>query len=350
MKTYKDTLRYKHMVARLEGLSPEKQETHLLQEIAKGRVWRQQAVLEAISKREGGWARINKLEVLETCARFGRLSTLMTICDTLKIAPKRANERTSDAWMNHVFDKAVIHDHYRVAEFALSRGASAEHVLSDQREPRAYITAILDGDLKKVDYLHSKLASTDYYFATAILSKNLDVVRHMVEKLGVSLNAETGRGYKVPLHYAVRFSTPEITDYLLEKGAKAGPNAGEIFHDLIGRGDAVRFKELMDMGVKPGQDELDRAVSGGKMDIARLIVDAGIKPNADTLLCAIVPKQDAQAFAFCIENGADARAALQSIQVNPHKLQYSGRERVIEYLETYLTGGTPAPKITPPRP
>lgn len=182
----KDTLRYKHMVARLKGLKPYKKGAALLQEIAKGSQWRIDAALEAIAPQD--WQQIDVGAVLNNAALFGRLQTVEKIADTLGF--EKGGRPTLE--IQAAFHVASRHGNYKTADALAARGAHPDFFLKDT--PPAVLTAIAESDVRKVNYLLKKGANPDFMLYVATVQENAKIARHLIEKKGADALAEVANG------------------------------------------------------------------------------------------------------------------------------------------------------------
>lgn len=92
-------------------------------------------------------------------------------------------------------------------------------------------------------------------FLTAVVHKNLDLVKYLVEKCGQSVVEETG-GQPGALHLAANNNDLDTINYLLDKGAN--------------------IEQKSDFAAP-----LNWAVGAGNVKAALLLLDRGANPNGD---------------------------------------------------------------------
>lgn len=215
-KDMKDTLRYKHMVARLQNLLPHQKEAALLQEISKGLQWRIDAAIEAVEKKSDDWQLIDTAGVLKQAAMFGRLATVEKLCDLFgypvgtPVAPQP---------IDVAFQTAVLHGRFRTADALALRGAGM-HPVSNGSPLPPLLQAVLQEQTRSIDYLVKKGADKNFLAYLAVGANSMKSLRHLVEKRGADVNYTTPSG-DTPLDMAARVNNPVLKQYLLDHGAKA---------------------------------------------------------------------------------------------------------------------------------
>lgn len=217
MREMKDTLRYKNMVANLKNRPAYVKEAALLKEIAGGRQWRMDAVIEAISAREGDWADINTRRVLEQAAMFGRLATVETICRTLEM------ERSGmPAFaVPPAFHMAVLHGHTRVADYLADKCGARPDSVYDMTQMHAMSHVIAAGEFRKAAYLFSRGARVaDETLQDAIFDGNIELAELLVTKGGLSIHGP--KGGEEPFLLALVSKNPRAAfGFCLKHGADA---------------------------------------------------------------------------------------------------------------------------------
>ncbi|HYD17107.1 MAG TPA: ankyrin repeat domain-containing protein [Patescibacteria group bacterium] len=214
-KDMKETLRYKHMVARLSGLLPQQKEAALLQEIAKGSQWRMDAVVEAINTKPNDWQLMDTSGLLKQAAMFGRLATVETLCDLFGY-PK--NTPFAPQPVEAAFQTAVLHGRFKTADALAARGASAHPVGNGNPLP-PLLQAVLQDQTRSIDYLLKQGADKNFLVYLAVGANSLKSLRHLVEKKHADVNYRSNSG-DTPLAMAERVGNPVLKQYLLDHGAK----------------------------------------------------------------------------------------------------------------------------------
>lgn len=341
----KDTLRYKHMVAKLEGLPPYKKEAALIQEISKGRQWRMDAVLEAIDKKKE-WRYINVTNVMKQAAMFGRLGTVRRIAETMRY--EKGEGAVAQTPVQAAFHVATLHGHYRTADVLAEYGAGPDYESGDSTPPAAH-WAVEEGDLRKIDYLIKKGANPDYMVYLASLHDDMKVIKHLVEEKGAGVNF-AAEGFWTPFLNAVRRGNEELLDYLLEKGAtpQNDRSAGEALYNAIGQNKPALVSKLIGLGIKPDKEDLNSAIHDGHLEVAKVLVEeGGVKVSAgrqEALLLATVSKKPEEAVKFAIDNGAEPEKAIAALKQDPGLYKYGSRDKMLAYLEEKFPPKAEEPK------
>ncbi len=214
MKTKKDmkeTLRYKHMVARLQHLAPYKKGAALMQEIAKGVQWRMDAALEAIKKDD--WDGIDQTAVLKQAAMFGRLQTVNNISDALGFEKQR--DGYAPLPVQAAFNVAAQHGNFKTADALFERGAQAG-VTARDGTPSPVVTALGESDARKINFLIKRGVSAGDLLYFAAIENNLKAARHLVEKKSADVNHKFA-GHETPYEAT---ASDALKQYLLDHGAK----------------------------------------------------------------------------------------------------------------------------------
>lgn len=240
-KDIKKTLRYKNMVAQLTSQPVYKKEAALLKALAGGTQWRIDAALDAIGMRE--WNDIKTINVFDQAAMFGRLTAIQRMSENefFKFPKADSYKYENSARPDQIgaaFDTAVIHGHYKVADYCLSMGIMPDHMLGSNRYPRAMHIALQEGDMQKINYLLKNGVSPSLYLASAARTGNQKFVDIFCEK-GIDVN------HKFVI---------------------------ETLHSSVLRNNAGMVKTLLKSGVKVEQAFIDDAKKHGYQDIADLLI------------------------------------------------------------------------------
>lgn len=326
MKNYQNTLRFKHMVARLQGQSSYRLEAALMQEIAKGRRWRIDAVATAIEQSGADRWRMDSMAIFNSLGMHGRLFGIDRLTQTFKLKSKEGEHDACATQLLAAFDMAVIHGHYRVADYCASRGASPAYMIDSRIHPRAMAVAIDAGDTRKINYLLDKGASASYHLSGAIATGSLEMVKLFVEK-GAEIN---GKFRDTPaLVTALQYRHHDIFDYLVSKGGDVASCANAALYQSLHSGAPV-IEKLIALGAKPDAELLKHALGANKVDIAEIFAAHGAAVTADTLMVAISSGGDVTAKAdFCHRHGVDAAAALSALESQAYK-PYGHDQQVVK--------------------
>lgn len=205
-KEMKDTLRYKHMVARLKGLAPYQKGAALMQEISKGKQWRIDAALDAIQPAD--WTHIDTGMVMKHAAQLGRLQTIERISDTLGF---ERGENPSPQ-VQAAFHVASLHGNFKTADALAARGARP-HYKSLDGTPPALFTAIEEGNTRKINYLVKNGAPVGYLAYVATVMQKTKSLAHLVANRGATLDFVMPSG-DTPLKAALRGGDPAIIEFV----------------------------------------------------------------------------------------------------------------------------------------
>ncbi len=342
-KDMKQTLRYKNMVANLKSRPPYVKEAALIKEIAAGKQWRIDAVIDAIETQQAGWSRMNVTNVFKSAAMFGRLATIERLCDIFEY---KVGGRGDGATLA-AFHVASLHGHYKVADAMHARGARPDYDAHDKTPPAMY-TALREADIRKIDYLLKKGAAADYALSLASSSCELKVIRHLVENrgAGVSLALE---GFWTPFLNAVKNDREDLARYFVSKGAKPAEEkgAGEALYTAVGRGNVKLAEYMLDLGIKADRQTLHHALFEGHVEVAKLLVTKGgldlNEPKQESLLLSIISKNPIEAVKFCIENGATPEKALAALNADAELYRHGQRDKMKKFLEEYQAPAAPKP-------
>jgi hypothetical protein len=361
-KTPQETLRYKHMVARLQSLPTYKKEAALLKEIAKGSQWRIDAAMEAIDKGKYAWndgyiRSIGASSLLKQAAMYGRLKTMEQLCKRYKFETEKGGCILHEP-VSHAFQVATLHGHTRVADY-LHNACNAS---ADQRGrdwvPSAMNCALDENDLRKVDYLIRRGGDAGDALRQAISTQGADmkIVRHLVEKRGADVNA-AAEGFWTPFLQAVKCGHNEIAHYLIEKGAtpQKDKSAGEAMYTAAYRNNADMIRTMIGLGMKPDQRDLTQALFGKGFDAAKVIISEGgvdINSNQHGALVYAIRSLTPEAVKFCLDNGADVAGTLADVKANTQwaRNEKSSWEEMIAKLEALAPKPAAPEAPKPPQP
>lgn len=314
-RDYQNHLRYKHMVARLQGVKAPQLENSIVQEIAKGKRWRIDAAFEAA---QGRWHEIGKQRIAGDIGRFGRL----TAADRLNavLAGEKTLPQLNSAMMAH----ALYHDHLRVAEYAAAHGASIHSI---QRADILVDSIVAARDARKVDILRNSkctFESTLINLARANDAAGLgwliDTARIQAPALGLLLSRSTH----------VRPAPVAVFELLVEKGARFGSGSGDYaLREALHQGNAAMVAVLYKAGVEAKASHLDGACAKGLHGIAAQLIEKGFKPTTQTLKYA-QQSGNAAVIKLCIDNGAQNNTAPEKPQ--PRYSMSTGRPEDLDQL------------------
>ncbi len=345
LKDMKNTLRYKHMIARLSTLPPYKKEAQLKKEIVNGKQWRIDAAIEAVNANPVDWNYVNVTEVMKLAASFGRLQTVEKIADIMEWKP---GARVAQTPVQAAFHVASLHGHYRTADAMAKRGAGPMY--QAEGTPAAIYTAVAEADFKKIDYLLKRGANKDYLVNLASTSdKYMEVTKYLVEEKQAGVNYAS-EGFWTPFLNAVKYGRNDLAFYLLEHGAtpQLDKSAGEALYSAVGQGNTAMINTMLDIGFKVDMQTVHHAIYEGQADAIKiLLARGGVSINEgkqETLLLAIAAQKNApEMVAIALENGADAKAALAALQKDPELYRYGNRAKMEKYLQDYLAPKAPKP-------
>ncbi|MDE1151712.1 MAG: hypothetical protein PW788_04165 [Micavibrio sp.] len=344
MKTLRpmnETLRYKSMVTNLKSRPHYAKEAALLKEIAAGKQWRIDAVIEAIETNRYDWNYINFTNVMKQAAMFGRLATMEKLCD---LRGYKVGADVAQGPVQAAFHVASLHSHYKVADALLQRGAGPDY-MADDRTPAAIHFAIKETNLRKIDYLVKNGQNKDYAAYLAASDGNMKALRHMVEKHGAGVNFAS-EGFWTPFLAAVKHRRDDIAEYVLAKGATPwlDKSAGEALYTAVGDDNEKMVRRMLGLGMKPGAQDLQHAIFEGKLKAARiLLAEAGVDVNigkGEVVMLAVASKNPIEAFKLCLEFGGNAERALANLKADAEMYKYGNRAKMIEILENYVPPAT----------
>lgn len=351
MPAYKNTLRYKHMVARLEKLPFYKLETAVLGEIAKGRRWRIEAAIEALSKHEDRFNYVNYMGLIEACGRFGRLTAIHRLADVYQWEKKKREHEPSPHGAPEAFDMAVIHGHYRVAEFCRRYGARPDIMIHRDRNPRAMAIAIEHRDYRKMDYLLSHGASAQYHFSYALSKRDADLIEFFIAR-GADVNKPTGYSQNMPLAVVLPYRDVAVVELMLKNGADISLlNENDVYTVMRDKKDRHLFDLLVDSGVAVTERSMQVAMQDGMIAHAEKLLEKGVKLGSQSLVSAVLGGHQS-AIDFCLERGADPAMAKKQYEAeNAYRSSYSSDyKKSLAAFEKLVASTPPATTPKPPRP
>lgn len=267
-KDMKDTLRYRNMVANLRSRPAYHQEAMLLKEIAGGKQWRIDAVMDAVQVNPANWSRIDVTGVMMQAAMFGRLTTIENLSEILEFKKGDLPSRPVQA----AFHAASLHGHYRVADFLYERGARAHYESS--RGWLAIGPALTEGKIRKIDYLLKTGMDVDYALCRAAVDASPEVIKHLLAK-GADPLAHNGQSNAVST--ALRYDRPALALELLSKVTTLqGKDAAvaDAMHIAIDRGYKDAVKVMLGKGAEVNDFLVQIAKQRGDQHIYPMIQNA----------------------------------------------------------------------------
>ncbi|MDD9901328.1 MAG: ankyrin repeat domain-containing protein [Alphaproteobacteria bacterium] len=345
-KDMKNTLRYKHMIMHLAQSGGPARREALTREIAGGKQWRIDAVMDALDAKQGWFQDINISDTLRMAAMLGRLSAVQRIC-------KSTNAEDADPSRQGVIDSfnvAVTHGHYRVSDYLHEKCGARTEYMGDNREVPALNLAIRNGEDKKVAYLLKKAEDpkkcADYALNIAAATGTLKTVRMLVEKHGADANAEHRDG---TFALAYRMDKTDIVKYLESKGADITQDGHETIYQAVQNNDVGMIEKLLDKAVPTSPDLLQNALHDGSFEAAEmLITKGGVKVDAENVLISTVSKNPEATYAFSIRHGGDAQKALDALKKDANLYRYGQRDKMQAFLEQKLPPQQQKPQAPKP--
>lgn len=362
-KPAKDTLRYKHMVARITTLPVYKKEAALIQELAKGKQWRIDAVIEAIDSEKHGWKQgaiksVKPSNVLKAAAMFGRLQAMETLCNKFGVTvPAEERDYTLHPPVTEAFHTAMLHGHYRVAEY-LARACNA----SADQKPEGYFPSAMnhgldEGDRKKVTLMlkHGEDGASALRHAISTTAPDMKMIRYLVEEKKVDVNGKAEQFWS-PFLQAVKYRHNDIAKYLLDKGAtpQTDKSAAEALFTAVIHDNAPLVSMMLELGIKGDQQTLYRGLGDGSANSVKLLMAQGtLDINADSqcaIFCALRSKKPEEMFNLCLSYGAKPAEALSAAKA--WNKTDDATKKIVDFLEDYAgkAAAVPAPKPAGPQP
>ncbi|MFN7114106.1 MAG: ankyrin repeat domain-containing protein [Alphaproteobacteria bacterium] len=356
-KPMPETLRYKNYVANLRHKPPYAKEAALLKEIAGGVQWRMDAAIEAMTapNSKGQFsdrAFINRFTIMKQAAMFGRLQTTQKLAAAFNFTNE--GNHHADGAVIAAFHVAVLHGHYKVADFLHKEcGAHPDYDSGDRTVPPMG-WALSEGNLKKIAYLVDKGANPSYALVTAVGSaKNGKAEVDLLIAKGADVNY-AAQDFWTPFLQAVKYRRFDLAEHLLDKGADPTKSGGEVMLNLISAKNDKLLQKVIERGAKPDTDLLQRALYDGNMSAAEIMMKSGkIDINAQggaALLTAIRVKDQPEAVMFCLAHGADPKIAYQTACKPKQSWEMrSDEEKVQEYLLRLIQQPPVAPAAAAPK-
>jgi ankyrin repeat protein len=303
---------------------------------------------------------VNATNVLKTAAMFGRLQAMETLCEKFKVTvPEDERGFTLHAPATAAFHTAMLHGHYRVAEYL----ARACNTSADQRPegyfPSAMNFAVDEGDMRKVGQMlkHRGDGTGALRHAISTATPDMQVIRHLVEVKKVDVNG--AEGHWTPFLLAVKYKHNDIAQYLLDKGATPQNDkaAGEALHTAVSHDNVPLVTKMLALGIKADQQTLYKGLLEGSANAVKLLMaQGGLDINAQqqcALFCALRSKKPEEMFNLCVSYGAKPAEALAIANSTPDWGRYdAGAVRIKQFLEDYAgkAAAPAAPKPAGPQP
>ncbi len=358
-KPMHETLRYKNYVAQLKHRPVYIKEAALIKEIAKGTQWRMDAVLDAIKANRQDMQYINQNNVMKQAAMFGRLQTTQNLADFFGFLEDQ--NRHSERPVIAAFQVAVLHGHYKVADFLSEKCGAHPEMDSGDRTTPASAWAVQEGDLKKIAYLVDKGASASRMLVHAVGADTKS--RQMVDLLlrkGADVNYGE-EGFWTPFLQAVKYKRYDLAEHLLAKGATPETDKSnmEVLLHLVEAKDAglPLMHKLFDRGLRPNTDMVQRALYADNLVAAEVMLQKGVnvqERQGALLITAVLSPRADEAVQMCLKFGAKPQAALETAMRPKQSWEKSPNDdKIIAALQALVAAEEkPAPQyvIKPPRP
>jgi len=304
-------------------------------------------VIDAIDARSSEGQKVSLSDIMKSAAMFGRLSTVEKLHAILQ-RPENASDNRIAPAMNDAFHAAVTHGHFRVADYLADQGVTPDRRPDNARH--CHVEAIHEGSVRKVDYLLSKGADYSALLTLATLSdSSFEMAKHLMDKKtpGTADVAElfvraTINGDDRLFHAALKKE--------VDLDASAG-RLSEALYFATAKNRPHMVKALIDRGVPAEPQLLADALQLGRIEIARVLLEKGVNPNAgygqNALIAAASSVAPQEQIALCLKYGADMNIAIDLLrQPRPLRDQGFGHRQALETLETHalMNRQTPVPK------
>lgn len=358
-KPMNETLRYKNYVAQLKHRPAYMQEAAMIKEIAKGTQWRMDAVLEAMKANPSERSYINRHNLMKQAAMFGRLKTTQNLADFFNFMEDE--NRHADRPVVAAFHVAVLHGHYKVADFLSEKCGAHPDYDSGDRTPPATVWAIKEANLKKMSYLVDKGADPSHMLvhATNGHAKSRQMVDLLLRK-GADVNYAQ-EGFWTPFLQAVKHRRYDLAEHLLDKGAtpETDKSSMEVLLYLVEAKEAGQplMQKLFDRGLRPNTDMVQRAFYADNLAAAETMLKKGVdvqERGGALLITAVLSPRADQAVEMCLKHGAKPETALETASRPKQSWEKSPNDdKIIAALQALVTpdaGTTPQSTPKPPRP
>lgn len=357
-KPMQETLRYKNYVANLRHKQPYHKEAALLKEIAGGVQWRMDAAVDALCAEPAkgemhARGYVNRHNIMKQAAMFGRLQTTEKLAKAFNFTED--GNRHADGAVIAAFNVAVLHGHYKVADFLHEKCGAHPDYDSGDRTPPAMSWAITEGNLKKISYLIGKGADASHALTGAISNaKHSKAVIDLLLDKGADVNA-AAQGFWTPFLMAVKYRRFDLAEHLLSKGADPSKSGGEVMLNIIEAKNDKLLTRVIELGAKPDADLLQRALYAGNLSAADIMMKSGhVDINAHggaALLTAIRAKEQPEAVMFCLKHGADPAVALRTLNAPRQSWDKRADDAdVSNYLVSLIENQQAVPKAAAPKP
>jgi hypothetical protein len=264
----KQTLCYQQMVATLKSRPPYVQEAALLKELANGKQWRIDAVVEAIDAKKRNWGYIDTVRVFEQAATYGRLATIKNLSESDYF--KEMSKYNCSTQILAAFDAAVLHGHFQVADYCKSLGADPQYMIGGKK-PQAMPWAVEEGNERKMDYLIKAGEDPSDYLYSVVMDGNKKTLDFLLDK-GADINYAS-EGFFTPFLAAIKSQDNELAHYLLKRGAdpKNSPAAEEAMYTAVGDNNIEMVKTMIGLGMKPDEQDMELAQCNKHQEMVNLV-------------------------------------------------------------------------------
>lgn len=358
-KPMQETLRYKNYVAQLKNRPAYVQEAAMIKEIVKGTQWRMDAVLEAMKANPSERSYISRHNLMKQAAMFGRLKTTQNLADFFNF--REEGNHHADEPVVAAFHVAVLHGHYKVADFLSEKCGAHPDYDSRDRTPPATGWAIKEADLKKIVYLVDKGANASRMLmqATNDHAKSRQMIDLLLRK-GADVNYAE-EGFWTPFLQAVKYRRYDLAEHLLDKGATPETDKSnlEVLLYLVEAKDAglPLMQKLFDRGLRPNTDMVQRALYADNLVAAETMLQKGVnvqERGGALLITAVLSPRADEAVKMCLKYGAKPETALETAQRPKQSWEKSPNDdKIITALQALVAQDaktTPQSTPKPPRP
>jgi ankyrin repeat protein len=300
---------------------------------------------------------------MKQAAMFGRLKATQNFAQAFNFMEGQNRHESDEAVA--AFQVAVLHGHYKVADFLAEKCGAHPDMQPNDRTVPASAWALREGDLKKISYLVDKGANPSYMLVHAVNgSANSKKIIDLLLRKGADVNYAQ-EGFWTPFLQAVKYRRFDLADYLLTKGAtpetdKSGMEALLNIVEAKAAG-LPMLDKILARGLRPDADMVLRAMHADNLEAAEKMLEKGVNVRqygGGMLITAVLSPRADEAVQLCLKYGADPKQALetalrpkQSWERSPHQ------DKIVAALETLVAAeqdnakpAAPQAQIKPPRP